>query len=146
MCTRNTFEAIKDIASGQELFVRYGSVDWFESKKLSYADVDYANTMWRPDLLPMPIRQKVVQTTGADGRNSFSVLKAVQLGTVLEISPCVEVSIIVVDQFPYLWDFVLTGETEYMLAPCYRQTSAHSRARIACFIGRSSRRKYRRAS
>ena len=106
------FKATKDIASGQEIFFQYASAQWFESKKLSYADVDYANTMWRPDLLPLPCRRKVVQKTGADGRHTFAVLQAVPSGTVLEISLCLEVSLFVVDQFPFLWDFVLTGEME----------------------------------
>ena len=30
----NTFEAIKDIAAGQEIFNRYGGAEWFESKNL----------------------------------------------------------------------------------------------------------------
>jgi hypothetical protein len=33
-------------------------------------------------------------------------------GTIVEVSLCVEVSVVMVDQFPYLWDFVLTGEME----------------------------------
>ena len=32
-------------------------------------------------------------------------------GTVIDVSLCVEISVMVVDQFPYLWDHVLTGET-----------------------------------
>ena len=108
----NTLKATKDIAAGQEIFIEYGNAQWFESKGVTYADVDYANTMWRPDLHPLPCRQKVDPTTGADGRHSFTVREAVPSGTVLEISLCVEVSLIVVDQFPFLWDFVLTGEME----------------------------------
>ena len=109
----NTFKATKDIAAGQEIFVQYGNVDWFESKNIPYTDVDYASTMWRTDLHPLPCRQRVRQTTGADGRYSFAVGRAVPSGTVIEISLCVEASVIVVDQFPFFWDFVLTGETEY---------------------------------
>ena len=108
----NTFKATKDIAAGQEILVRYGSAKWFEGRNISYVDVDYASTMWRPDLHPLPCRQSVAQTTGADGRHSFAVREAVPSGTVLEVSLCVEVSVIVVDQFPFLWDFVLTGEVE----------------------------------
>ena len=114
----NTFKATKDIASGQEIFVRYGSAKWFESKKLTYTDVDYANTMWRPDLPRLPCRRKVVQITGADGRHTFAVLKNVTSGTFLEISLCLEVSVIAVDQFPFLWDFVLTGDMEYEYIGC----------------------------
>ena len=114
----NTFKATKDIAAGQEIFVRYGSAEWFEERNVSYIDVDYASTMWRPDLHPLPCRLSVDHTTGADGRHSFAVLEAVPSGTVLEISLCVEKSVIVVDQFPYLWDFVLIGETEYQYIGC----------------------------
>ena len=116
------FKAIKDIASGQEIFVSYGSAKWFQSKNLSYADVDYASTMWRPDLNPLPCRLSVDQTTGADGRHSFAVLEALPSGTVLEISLCVEVSVVVVDQFPFLWDFVLTGEMENQFIVCVLAT------------------------
>ena len=105
-------KATKDIAAGQEIFVQYHSSKWFEIREISYADVDYANTMWRPDLHPLPCRQNVRQTTGADGRYSFAVPEAVPSGTVLDISLCVEVSLIVVDQFPFLWDFVLIGEVK----------------------------------
>ena len=45
------------------------------------------------------------------GRHSFAVLEAVPSGTVVEFSLCLEVSVVAVDQFPYLWDYVLTGET-----------------------------------
>ena len=114
----NTFKAKKDIAAGQELFFRYDNAEWFEYKNISYVDVDYASTRWRPDLHPLPCRKEVVQTTGADGRHRYAVVEAVPSGTVLEISLCLEVPVIVVDQFPYLWDFVLTGETENMHAGC----------------------------
>ena len=123
----NTYKATKDIMAGQEIFVRYGGAGWFEGKNIPYADVDYASTMWRPDLHPLPCRQSVRHTTGADGQHSFAVPKAIQSGTVLEISLCVEVSVVVVDQFPYLWDFVLTGETENEHTGC-QPTSAFSRA------------------
>ena len=68
--------------------------------------------MWRPDLHPLPCRQSVRHTTAADGRHSFSVLAdIIPAGTFLDISLCVKVSVIVVDQFPVLWDFVLVGAT-----------------------------------
>ena len=108
----NTFKATKGIAAGQEILVWYGGADWFERRNIPYADVDYASTMWRPDLHPLPCRQSVRQTTGADGRHSFAVhVDTIPSGTVLEISLCVEVSLNVVDQFPVLWDFVIIGAT-----------------------------------
>ena len=88
--------------------VWYGDADWFGFRNIPHADVDYANTMWWPDLHPLPCRQTVRQTTGADGRHSFAVLAdTIPSGTVVDISLCVEVSLNVVDQFPVLWDFVL---------------------------------------
>ena len=109
----NTFKATKDIAAGQEILVRYGSAKWFESKNIPYADVDYASTMWRPDLHPLPCREYVTCTIdGGDELYSFEVVGAVPSGTVLEISLCVEVSVIVVDQFPVLWDFVIMDARE----------------------------------
>ena len=114
----NTFKATKAITAGQEIFIRYGNAQWFERKKIPFADVDYASTMWRPGLQPLPCRVKVAQTTGADGRRSFAVLEAVPSGAVLEISRCLEVSVGAVDQFPFLWDFVLTGETEKEYTGC----------------------------
>ena len=114
----NTFKATKDIAAGQEILVRYGSAKWFASKNIPYADVDYASTMWRPDLKPLPCRQHVVRTTGTDGRDSVAVLEAVSSGSVLDMSLCVEVLLNDVDQFPFLWDFVLTGETENEYTGC----------------------------
>ena len=87
--------------------------------------------MWRPDLHPLPCRQSVAQTTGADGRHSFAVREAVPSGTVLEISLCLEVPVVFVDQFPFLWDFVLTGETENEHTWC-QQTLASSRAHTGC--------------
>ena len=108
----NIFKATKDIAAGQEIFVGYGSAKWFELRNISYADVDYASTMWRPDLHPLPCRVRIGHATAANGRQIFAVRDAVPSGTVVEISLCVEVSVIAVDQFPYLWDFVLTGETQ----------------------------------
>ena len=130
----NTFKATKDIAAGQEIFVSYGSARWFECKNIPYADIDLATAMWRPDLQPLPCRVKVAQTIGADGRRSFAVLEAVSSGVVLEISRCLEVSVGAVDQFPFLWDFVLTGETDFFL---------FARTHRICFC-RSRRRKYRR--
>ena len=108
----NTFKATKDIAAGQEILVRYGSAKWFESKGITYVDVDYASTMWRPDLHPLPCRQNVHQIIGADGRDSFAVMAdTIPSGTVVDISLCVEVSLNAVDQFPVLWDFVIMGAT-----------------------------------
>ena len=89
--------------------IRYGGAQWFESKNIPYSDVDYASTMWRPDLHPLPCRQKLRHKTGADGRHSFAVREAVPSGTVLDISLCVAMSLHTVDQSPVLWDFVLTG-------------------------------------
>ena len=117
----NTFKATKDIAAGQEILVRYGGAEWFERRNIPYSDVDYASTMWRPDLHPLPCRQSIRKTTGSDGRHSFVVLKAVPSATVLEISLCVEVSVIVVDQFPVLRDFVLIGATAQTV--CARENS-----------------------
>ena len=91
--------------------VQYGDAIWFKSKNIPYSDVDYAKTMWRPDLHPLPCREKFGVTTGADGRHSFSVLTKLAPGTILDISPCVEVPVVVVDQFPFLWDFVIMGAT-----------------------------------
>ena len=114
----NTFKATKDIAAGQELFLRYSSAEWFQCKNIPRVDVDYASTMWRPDLRPLPCRQNVAQTTGEDGRHSYAVVEAVPSGTILEISLCLEVSVSVVDQFPFLRDFVLTGEPENEYSDC----------------------------
>ena len=127
----NTYKAKKDIAAGQEILVRYGNAKWFESRKIPYSDVDYASTMWRPDLQPLPCRHNVIQTIGADGRRSYAVRETVPSGAVLEISLCLEVPLVVVDQFPFLWDFVLTGETEnkYNCLP-----TASPRARTACVL------------
>ena len=112
MYTHNIFKATKDIAAGQEIFCRYGGPDWFENKKIPYTDVDYASTMWRPDLQPLPCRKNVIQKTGADGRPRYMILEAVPSGAVLEISLCLEVPVPVVDQFPFLWNVVLTRETQ----------------------------------
>ena len=108
----NTFKATKDIEAGQEILVRYGTAQWFEVKNIPYADVDYASTMWRPDLHPLPCRQTVRHTTGADGRHSFAIVAdTIPSGTILETSLCMEVSLNVVDQFPVLWDFVIMDTT-----------------------------------
>ena len=99
--------------------VRYGSWEWFEVKNIPYLDVDYASTMWRPDLRPLPCRHQIVVTTGADGRYNFAIAaKMIPPDTVLEISICVEVSVIVVDQFPLLWDFVIIDETTQAVCAC----------------------------
>ena len=74
--------------------------------------------MWRPDLQPLPCRKDVNQTIGADGRRSYAVREAVAPGAVVEISLCLEVPLVVVDQLPYLWDFVLTGETQNVHVSC----------------------------
>ena len=123
------FKATKDIAAGQEIFYRYGGLHWFEGKNIPYIDVDYASTRWRPDLQPLPCRKNVTQTIGADGRRSYAVREAVPSGAILEISLCLEVTLIAVDQFPFLWDFVLTRETETV--PCWLTATA-SRAHAAC--------------
>ena len=105
-------KATKDIAAGQEIFYDYGGPQWLESKNIPYADVDYDSTRWRPELKPLPCRKNVMQTTGADGRCIYAVREAVPAGAVLEISLCLDVPVVVVDQFPFLWDFVLTRETD----------------------------------
>ena len=87
--------------------------------------------MWRPDLHPLPCRQSVAQSTGADGRHSFWVREAIPSDTVLEVSLCVEVPVDVVDQNPSLRGFVLTGEME-IRQTAYLQTFASSRAHTAC--------------
>ena len=116
----NSFQAIKDIAAGQEFFLTY-SAAWFEIKNIPYSDVDYASTMWRPDLHPLPCRENLNVTTGADGRHRFSVMDIeLPAGTVMDISPCVKVSIMVVDQFPALWDFVITQSPSQMVCMCAR--------------------------
>ena len=107
----NTFKATKDIAPGQEIFVLYGSAEWFKHKNIPHFDVDYATTMWRPDLRPLPCRQNVRHAGGADGQHSFAVLGTIPSGTVLEISLCVAMALNVVDQFPFLWDFVIMDTT-----------------------------------
>ena len=104
-------KATKDIAAGQEILVQYGDTKWFEAKNMPHVDIDYASTMWRPDLRPLPCRRKVARTTGANGQDNFAVVEAIPSGTVLEISLCVQVSLSVIDQFPFLWDFVLIGKS-----------------------------------
>ena len=85
--------------------------------------------MWRPDLHPPPCRQTVAETTGADGRNDFYVLEeTISSGTVVEISSCVEVPITVVDQFPYLWGFVIMDATTQMV--CAREDTEVIRTNI----------------
>ena len=106
-----TFKATKDIAAGQEIFVYYGNASWFKDKHISPIDVDYASTRWRPDLQPLPCDQSVLQQIDPDGRRSYTVLTALQSGTVVGISVCIEVPVTVLDQFPVLRDFVLTGQT-----------------------------------
>ena len=106
----NTFKAQKDIEPGQEVLVRYSTAQWFESKNIPYSDVDYASTMWRPDLQPLPCRENVDLATGWGGRHTFSVLAELPSGTVMDIAPCVKVSLIAVDQF-LLWDFVIIDAT-----------------------------------
>ena len=73
--------------------------------------------MWRPDLQRLPCRRTVKQTTEANGRRSYAMLEAVSPGFVLEISVCLEVSLNVVDQFPFLWDFVLIDATSQAVCP-----------------------------
>ena len=88
--------------------------------------------MWRPDLHPLPCRQNIRIATGADGRHSFAVVGVIPLGTVVEISLCVEVSVVVVYQFPYLWDFVLAGETENEYIGCLLPTDFYMLTRTHC--------------
>ena len=77
------------MAAGQEILVRYGGAKWFEVRNITYADIDYASTMWRPDLRPLPCRQNILPTTGADGRYTFAVVAdSIQLGTVVDVSLC----------------------------------------------------------
>ena len=101
-------KATKDIAAGQEIFMSYGGANWFEDKNLSYVDVDYASTKWRPELHPLPCPQKVVQRIEVDGTRSYVVPAAISAGTVLEVSICLEVPAILVDEF-FLRDYILTG-------------------------------------
>ena len=87
--------------------VRYSGASWFGSKNIPYADVDYDSTMWRPDLRPLPCRHDFDVTTEEDGRHTFAaVADTTPADTKLDISLCVKVSLIVVDQF-LLWDFVI---------------------------------------
>ena len=104
----DTFAAAKNIAAGQEILYRYGSVEWFEQQDIHYVEVDIRSTMWRPKLTALPCRQNVRHAIGADGRPSFAVVaNSTPAGTVVDISLCVDISLVVVDQFPHLWDFVL---------------------------------------
>ena len=99
------------------MLVRYGGAGWFEQRNIPYVDVDYASTMWRPDLQPLPCRANIRPTTGADGQHIFAVLAdTIPSDTVLETSLCVEVSLNVVDQFPVLWDFVIMDATAQMVS------------------------------
>ena len=127
----NTFKATKDIAAGQEIFIRYGDAFWFEGRNLSYIDVDFASTRWRPDLKALPYRRKIAQGIGADGHRRYAVLEPIKPDSILEVSLCVEISLVSVDQFPFLWDFVLTGEMENEHVG-YQQTSASSLAYTDC--------------
>ena len=127
----DAFKATKDIAAGQELFIRYGGAEWFQSKKIMRVDVDYASTMWQPDLHPLPCPREVGMEYGADGRRVFFTNEAVPRGTVLIVSLCLEVAVRVVDQLPFLWDFVLTGETGNEYTGC-QQTSGSSHPNTAC--------------
>ena len=114
----HTFKATKDIAAGQELFIRYGSAHWFQSKSIYHTGADYASTMWRPDLRPLPCRQNIDIYTGPDGRHSFGVVDTIPADTVVDISLCVDVSPSVVDQLPFLWDFVFIGLTSQTVCVC----------------------------
>ena len=95
--------------------------------------MDYADTKWRPALHPLPCRQSVARATGADGRHSFFVRKTIQSGTVLEVSLCLEVGAVAVDQFPFLRDYVLIGEMENGNVGC-QQTFDSSHAHNACTL------------
>ena len=121
MNAQNTFKATKEIAAGQEIFVRYGDGDWFKEKNIPYTDVDYASTMWRPDLHPFPCRQDIRVGT-ARGRHMFVIVADfIPSATPLEVSLCVEMSLNVVDQFPFLWDFVIVDSATQTV--CKREDS-----------------------
>ena len=68
--------------------------------------------MWRPELEPLPCRENIVLETDEGGRSIFSAPNALPAGTVMDVSPCVKISVNVADQF-FLWDAVLiaTGKT-----------------------------------
>ena len=72
--------------------------------------MDYASTRWRPDLQPLPCDQTVLQQIDSDGRHSYTFPTALQSGTILGTFICTEVPVTVLDQFPVLKDFVLTGQ------------------------------------
>ena len=74
--------------------------------------------MWRPDLQPLPCRQNVRHTTGVDGKHTFVVADTILPGTVLDISLCMEVPVVAIDQFPYLWDFVIIDATTQTVCVC----------------------------
>ena len=68
--------------------------------------------MWWPEIKPLPCHKNVVQIIEADaGRRRYVVNESVPSCADLEVSLCLVVPVIVVDQFPFLWNFVLTGET-----------------------------------
>ena len=98
--------------------VLYGSAQWFKYKNIPYSDVDYASTIWRSDLHHLPCPKNVDLAARADGHPTFVVQTMVSSRTVLIMSPCVKVSIIVVDQL-LLWDFVLMDQTAQMV--CTRE-------------------------
>ena len=72
-------------------------------------------------------------------RDGWMAVTATPFSTLQSQSPFwkfliwVEVSVVVVDQFSYLWDFVLTGETENEHTGC-QHSSATSRAHTGCFF------------
>ena len=133
ICTHtHIFKATKDIEAGQELFVFYGGKKWFDSKGVSYATVDYANTMWRPDLQPLPCWRNVEQATDANGLRSYTALSAIPSGTVLDISLCLAVPANFVGQFLVLRNSTLPGQTANVHA-AYQQASDTLRTHCLCF-------------
>ena len=125
------FKATKDIDAGQELFVSYGGEKWFQSKGVTYTAFDYASTMWRPDLQPLPCCQNIEQTTDDNGLRSYTALSAIPSGTVLDVSLCIDVPANFVDQFPALRNSTLPGQIQHVHA-VHQQASASLRANIAC--------------
>ena len=110
------FKATKDIEAGQELFAFYGGESWFLSKGIAYTAVDYASTMWRPDLQPLPCCQDIEQATDANGLRSYTAPSAIPSGTVLDVSLSLAVPAKYLDQFPALRDSTLPGQTANVLS------------------------------
>ena len=116
-------KAATHIEAGQELFVS-------SLGDSPYTAVDYASTMWRPDLQPLPCCQDIEQTTDANGLRSYTALSAIPSDTVLDVSLCLDVPANFVDQFPALRNSTLPGQTQHVHA-AHQQASATLRAHIA---------------